>query len=113
MGVSHVSMRKMTSGLRVVMMSQISVACLQSDCVLRTRQSSCSEAGTLSCLISMVELAARVGALVLEEKRQCRQVKGPTLDPGEAWQQLWRYLIIPIPSITGTSGNGNSGVGDH
>ena len=44
-------------GVRVVMMSQILVACLQSERVLRRRQSSCSETGALCCLAGVVVVA--------------------------------------------------------
>ena len=76
------------SWVRVMMMSQISVECLQSDHVLRSRQSSCSEASALCCMVGVVVIVVGVDAPVLQEKRECRQVKGPTVKHGEVRQQL-------------------------
>ena len=56
--------------VRVLMRSQISVAYLQRERVLR-RQLSCSEEGVLM-LVCMVVVAVRVGVPVLQAKGQCR-----------------------------------------
>ena len=74
-------------GVRVLMRSQISVACLQREHMLRRRQLSCYEAG-VSCLVCVVVVAVRVGVPVLQAKEQCRLENGATVVQGVVWQQL-------------------------
>ena len=70
------------------MRSQISVACLQSERVLRRRQLSCTEAGALCWLVGVVMVVVRAGVPVLQEKGQCRHAKGPTVERGDVQQQF-------------------------
>ena len=76
------------SVVRVVMRSQISVACLHSERVLRRRQVSCSEVGALLRLDGAVVVGVLESAPMLQEKGQCTQENGPTVNPREVRQQL-------------------------
>ena len=81
---------KTTSRVREEIVSQICMACLQSDRALSRMQWSCpvevlvGEVGVVVFAVPSVLQAA----LVEHEKRQLWQEKGPLVVLGDAWQQL-------------------------
>ena len=86
-GLSQVLVRKMTSGVRNVIASQILVLCLWSDRELIRRH-----------WISpgSVEVGGDVceSELTLQEKRHCRQEKGPAVERGDV--RLQKLLHGPV-----------------
>ena len=97
-GFSQVSVMKMTSGVWVVIVSQISDECLPSERALSRMQWSLPVALVASGEVSvgvlwmmLFAVVLMVVALVLQVKWRLRQEKGPLVVFSDTWLQLlWR-----------------------
>ena len=79
-GLREVSVRKMMSGSRLLIGSQTSVACLQSERALRRVQASWSCSAGVAGAVVCMGLCSMMLSVLLKMKWQCVQVNGPIVE---------------------------------